>query len=52
MKANIIEDKQKALQILQSTSLRAILQTTEDGLNKTKTHNAKIISKFRALIEE
>lgn len=28
------------------------LQTTEDELNTTKTHNIKVINKFRALIEE
>lgn len=28
------------------------LNETEDGLNKTKSHNSKIISKFKALIEE
>ena len=27
------------------------LQCTEDDLNKTKEHNAKIINKFKALIE-
>lgn len=27
------------------------LQSTEDNLNKTKSHNAKIIDKFKALIE-
>lgn len=28
------------------------LQATEDGLNSTKSHNAKIIAKFKALIED
>ena len=28
------------------------LQATEDGLNNTKAHNSKIISKFKALIED
>lgn len=28
------------------------LQSTEDGLSKTRFHNTKIIDKFRALIEE
>ena len=27
------------------------LQNTEDDLNKTKSHNAKIIDKFKTLIE-
>lgn len=27
------------------------LQNTKDDLNKTKSHNAKIIDKFKALIE-
>ena len=36
---NIIEEKAK-------------LQSTEDGLNKTRLHNTKIIDKFKALIEE
>ena len=31
---------------------KAKLQSTEDGLNTTKTHNSKIISKFKALIED
>ena len=80
-KTNIIEEKQKALQLLQSESANAIdmvtttinrlssvneqidvtiseiedakskLQHTEDDLSKTKEHNAKIINKFKALIE-
>ena len=28
------------------------LQETEDGLNHTREHNSKIISKFKALIED
>lgn len=28
------------------------LQSTEDGLSRTRLHNTKIIDKFRALIEE
>lgn len=28
------------------------LQATEDGLNNTREHNSKIISKFKALIED
>ena len=31
---------------------KADLQSTEDDLNTTKNHNSKIISKFKALIEE
>ena len=31
---------------------KAKLQSTEDGLNKTRLHNTKIIDKFKALIEE
>lgn len=80
-KTNIIEEKQKVLQSLQSESANAIdmvtttinrlssvneqidvtiseiedakskLQHTEDDLSKTKEHNAKIINKFKALIE-
>ena len=80
-KTNIIEEKQKVLQSLQSESANAIdmvtttinrlssvneqidvtiseiedakskLQCTEDDLSKTKEHNAKIIDKFKALIE-
>lgn len=80
-KTNIIEEKQKALQSLQSESANAIdmvtttinrlssvneqidvtiseiedakskLQHTEDDLSKTKEHNAKIINKFKALVE-
>lgn len=80
-KINIIEEKQKVLQSLQSESADAIdmvtatinrlssvneqidvtineiedakskLQCTEDDLSKTKEHNAKIINKFKALIE-
>jgi hypothetical protein len=80
-KTNIIEEKQKVLQSLQSESANAIdmvtttinrlssvneqidvtigeieeaksrLQCTEDDLSKTKEHNAKIINKFKALIE-
>ena len=80
-KTNIIEEKQKVLQSLQSESADAIdmvtttinrlssvneqidvtigeieeaksrLQCTEDDLSKTKEHNAKIINKFKALIE-
>lgn len=30
---------------------KAKLQNTEDDLNRTKSHNAKIIDKFKALIE-
>lgn len=31
---------------------KAKLQSTEDGLNKTRLHNTKIIDKFKTLIEE
>lgn len=78
---NIIKEKQRKLQSLQSKSTKAIdmvtttidrlsfvneridvtigeiedakskLQCTEDDLSKTKEHNAKIINKFKALIE-
>ena len=80
-KTNIIEEKQKVLQSLQSESANAIdmvtttinrlssvneqidvtigeieeaksrLQCTEEDLSKTKERNAKIINKFKALIE-
>ena len=79
---NIIEEKQKMLQTLQSESSKSLdivtstinqlatvneridvtiseineakskPQSTEDDLNKTKSHNRKIIDKFKALIEE
>lgn len=34
------------------TEQKAKLQSTEVELNKTKVHNAKIIDKFRSLIED
>lgn len=79
---NIIEEKQRQLEILRTESSRALdvvtstinslatvnekidvtiseiseakakLQSTENDLNQTKIHNAKIIDKFRSLIED
>lgn len=81
-KNNIIEEKQKQLNILRTESNVALdivtstinslatvnekidatiseinevkekLQSTEDDLNQTKVHNAKVIDKFKSLIED
>lgn len=79
---NIIEEKQKQLEVLRTESSRALdivtstinslttvnekidvtiseineakakLQSTENDLNETKIHNAKVIDKFKSLIED
>lgn len=38
--------------ISEITEAKARLQATEDGLNKTKDHNVRIIERFRALIND
>ena len=39
-------------QVAEIEEAKAKLELTESGLNETKQHNVKIISKFRALIED
>ena len=40
------------IKINEITEAKTKLQATEDGLNNTKAHNSKIISKFKTLIED